>query len=405
VADRAWLLTIETTHQGGVPSHVDALYRMMTGWGVEPTVTWAQSVLEDVTPWGRIVRTWQRRAPWPSAERGDQRVLLVPAMPVPFWLSYLTPHYFSNRLFNRQTPIFVVSGSAHVALPLALRGIPYLLWIGTRYEDELRARAEAGEDWARRVLNSPTWGIAQAQERLALRRAWRVLTNGPVTARRCVEAAPDIADRVESALAPVDADFFMPDPAARAVSSYGDYLLLVGRIGDVRKNVGLLIRAFQKVRDHLPHLKLVLAGEPPSEPVRQLIESLDLQQAVILTDVIPRGDLLKLFQGALLFVLPSRQEGLGIVLLEAMACGTPVVATRCGGPEGIIVDGHNGRLVPLDDPEAMAAAILDLMRNPDRLETMRQACRSFVEQNADVRVIEPRVRALWEAFAGGSSES
>jgi D-inositol-3-phosphate glycosyltransferase len=88
---------------------------------------------------------------------------------------------------------------------------------------------------------------------------------------------------------------------------------------------------------------------------------------------------------------------LGIVVLEAMACGTPVVSTRCGGPEGIVSDGQTGRLVPNRDVEAFAGAVIDLLGQPDRLEAMRRACVAFAEQHFSWAAIERQLRDTVDA--------
>ncbi len=392
----ATILTIETTHLGGVPSLVDTIYRMMESWGLAPTITWAQSVLGDVSPWQRLAITYQRRRPWISHERGSQRILLVPAMPVPFWLSYLVPHYLSGTVLSRLTPVFVCSGSAHVALPLALRRIPYALWTATLYEDEICARADAGEKWAQRVLHSPTWPLLQAQERLALRRATCILALSRYTAERIAGRVPEAADYIQIAHFPLDTTFFRPADGPRGDKARERLLLMVGRAGDARKNVHLLIQAFARVRARLPDVRLVLVGEQPGDPIRMLIKSLGLEDVVSLRGVVPREELLRLYQQAALFVLPSQQEGLGIVLLEAMACGTPVVSTRSGGPETIVRDGATGRLVPRDNPDAMARAIVDLLENPAQLEPMRRACVEFVQTYCSWQAIEPMMRQAFE---------
>src|SRR6267143_570436 len=83
------------------------------------------------------------------------------------------------------------------------------------------------------------------------------------------------------------------------------------------------------------------------------------------------AELLRYLQESALLVLPSRRETLGTVLIEALACGTPVVATRCGGPEDIVTD-EVGVLVPTEDPEALARGIQTVLErrkgfNPSKL--------------------------------------
>lgn len=69
-------------------------------------------------------------------------------------------------------------------------------------------------------------------------------------------------------------------------------------------------------------------------------------------------------------VLASKREPFGRVVIEAMGCGTPIVATRSGGPEEVIIDKENGRLVDVDNPQAMASACIDMLRNPGETETL-----------------------------------
>ena len=95
------------------------------------------------------------------------------------------------------------------------------------------------------------------------------------------------------------------------------------------------------------------AGRPPAD-YWALVERLGLQSRVRHIHRPETDELVSLYQQATAFALSSDEEGLGVVILEAMACGVPVVATRCGGPDGIIDDGKDGFLVPLDDAALMA---------------------------------------------------
>ena len=393
----ACILTLQAASPGGVPALVDTVYELMEGWGYRPTVYRAHFAEGALRPAQRLQETARNWRPRLIEERG-LRTTVVPAPPAPLWSLYAVPQFMVGRLLGQYDSAFVISGSAHVALPLALRGSPYTLWIATVYEDELRGKAEAGDGWARGVLDSPTWPLLARQERLALRRAERVLALSPHTARRILEIAPEVGDRLETVLFPVDLERFRPDDAARADPPRGRYLLLAARINDPRKNVSLLLRAFQRVHAEHPDLKLVLVGDEPGEAVLGLVAELGLGEAVVCGGIVSADELLRLYQGAELFVLPSMQEGLGIVVLEALACGTPVVATACGGPEGIVIDGVTGRLVhEFHDPEPLAQAILDLLADPARLAALRERCAAFAAERFAYPVVAAQLKAAHEA--------
>jgi glycosyltransferase involved in cell wall biosynthesis len=109
-----------------------------------------------------------------------------------------------------------------------------------------------------------------------------------------------------------------------------------------------------------------------------------------------------LLAAAAVFVLPSRQEGLGSILLEAMAAGVPIVAASAGGIPEIVRDGSTGLLVPPGDPEALAAAVLRLLADPGLAARLAAAALEFVrrEGSAD-RMVEETV-AVYRELAGAA---
>ena len=217
-----------------------------------------------------------------------------------------------------------------------------------------------------------------------MRRAERVLALSYYTARRLKEIEPRAASQIHTMLYPIDVTWFKPNPRQQENPAYGRYLLFTARINDPRKNVAMLLQAFARVRQQHPDLKLVLAGEQPNEALTTLTRELGLAESVLYPgSLMPRSEeLLRLYQGATLFVLPSAQEGLGISVLEALACGTPVVATPCGGPEGVVVEGQTGLIVSdLNDPEVFAAGILQLLADQTALSDLRTSCVKFAHEH------------------------
>ena len=113
-----------------------------------------------------------------------------------------------------------------------------------------------------------------------------------------------------------------------------------------------------------------------------------------------REELVRLYQEASVFALPSDEEGLGMVILEATSCAVPVVSTRSGGPDGIITDGEDGFLLPLDDAAAMAGRLQSLLENPSLNIAMGSKARATIEARHDERVAGAVFVEMWDRLAG-----
>jgi glycosyltransferase involved in cell wall biosynthesis len=118
---------------------------------------------------------------------------------------------------------------------------------------------------------------------------------------------------------------------------------------------------------------------------------------------ISRQDLVDRYRRAAIFCLPSRQEGFGIVFLEAMACGKPVVAARVAAVPETVIDGETGLLVEPDDPEGLARGLGSLLSDPVRRDVMGRAGRRRAELYRADRVAERFLTTVGEALEGRQS--
>ena len=138
-------------------------------------------------------------------------------------------------------------------------------------------------------------------------------------------------------------------------------IVFAGRL-EREKNIPSLIRAIAALRSRWPHVQCLIAGEGSQRKMlASLIKKLDLQGNVRLLCFCQNVN--ELIGAADMLVLPSDVESFGLVVLEAMALGKPVVATRSGGPEEIVLEGETGILVEPDDTQALAQAIAKLIAN------------------------------------------
>ena len=166
---------------------------------------------------------------------------------------------------------------------------------------------------------------------------------------------------------PVDLDWF------RGV--HKPVVVAVGRL-EKEKDYPTLLKAFARLREER-EVRLVILGEGSERPaLEQLVCDLNLEDDVLLPGFV--NNPLAYMSRANLFALSSAHEGFGIVIVEAMACGTPVVSTDCPfGPAEILDDGRYGSLVPVGDVGALAAAMAQQLDHPIPAHVLRNRAREF----------------------------
>ena len=171
-------------------------------------------------------------------------------------------------------------------------------------------------------------------------------------------------------------------------------ILAVGRLHR-QKGYDYLIRAIATVKREIPSVKLLIAGEGEEEnDLKNLVKSLDLSKEVILTGLCREVE--KLLNFTELFVLPSLWEGMPNAVLEAMAAAKPVVATRVGGVPELVKDGETGILVPPEDPESLARAIVGLLRNTAQANSMGNAGRKRVQDHFSLTAMVTKTDSLYQ---------
>ncbi|HEX9625683.1 MAG TPA: TIGR03088 family PEP-CTERM/XrtA system glycosyltransferase [Acidiferrobacterales bacterium] len=172
----------------------------------------------------------------------------------------------------------------------------------------------------------------------------------------------------------------------------------VGRMQPVKDPLNL-VRAFLRLRELAPgergRLRLVLVGDGPLRTEAEvLLAAAGAREQAWLAGA--RDDVPELLQGLNVFVLPSIAEGISNTILEAMACGLPVVATRVGGNAELVVAGETGQLVPASDPDALARAMLAYVREPQRAAREGAAGRVRIEQRFSLDAMVERYMAVYD---------
>jgi phosphatidyl-myo-inositol dimannoside synthase len=273
------------------------------------------------------------------------------------------------------------------------RGTPYLCFA---HGEELRL-AQTSRDlrWlTRRVLRGAERIVANSRHTQNILR-----TDWAVPAERIAVLHPGVD---ASRFVPAD-----PDPTVRAELGWHNrpVILTVGAL-QKRKGQDTLIRALSAIRKHFPDVLYAIVGEGRDRAYMEgLVEELGVQGHVQFRGAPSDEELLRCYQQCDLFALPNRQvgwdiEGFGIVLLEAQACGKPVIAGASGGTAETMRVPETGLLIPCERPEPVAMAAVELFQDADRRDRMGDAGREWVVDRFDWTALVRQAEELFSPAPG-----
>jgi len=235
-----------------------------------------------------------------------------------------------------------------------------------------------------------------------------VMTTGEAIARAHPGAAR-LKSRLVPFYPPVDTQDFRPDPVRRAWArkelGVAPNALLAGTVGNFNQVKGhdLLVQAAAQVREKIPNSFFRILGAASAtqaryydKHVKSLAGQLDLLQERRLQFVEPGSRVAEFLPAFDLFVLTSRSEGVPTSVLEAMACGLPVVTTDVGAVREVVQEGKTGRVVAARNSRAVAQAIIELLNDSAARQSMGNAARSSAIQRFDTRVCVATHLAAYE---------
>lgn len=246
-----------------------------------------------------------------------------------------------------------------------LRGYPVVSTCHTHWEEYF-------EHYVPAVPSRVTRAAARAVMKSAYRRDAEIV----VPTQRIARVLRDYGIRKPLTLIPtgVDPDFFVADPGRdeRVLGDLlkrfprlerGPRLLFVGRIGQ-EKNIEFLFPVLKSILSRHPQASLLLVGDGAQRPsIQRAAEEAGLGDVCLFAGFLPREDLPSVYAAVDVFVFPSKTETQGLVTIEAMACGTPVVAIGEMGTADVMA-GDNGGFMVKDDPHEFASRVLDLLDDP-----------------------------------------
>jgi glycosyltransferase involved in cell wall biosynthesis len=166
------------------------------------------------------------------------------------------------------------------------------------------------------------------------------------------------------------------------------------------KGIDILFSAIQQLKDEFPEIRLIVGGSGvQSDDYKKKAAELGIASNILFAGYIPEQDLLRYYCGTAVFVLPSTdptREGFGLVLLEAMACGRPVITTDIAGMAEDIREFGSGIIIRRESPESLTKAIAWFMEHPEEAEIMGKAARALIEQQYDWKIITKRIEKVYE---------
>ncbi len=302
--------------------------------------------------------------------------------------SYLAPASLSLwRALKRDRPDFVFvldwgSGRYDVLLLLArLLGVPLI---------------------ARHGGSRPERYLGKLAKRWTIPRADGFIVAGPEEREMLIRKYRVPPERVNTILTPIDTVVYCPQDRAAAFQAAGldparRYLLFVGRLEDHIKRVSALLRAFARLAPAHPDVDLVVVGDgPDAEKLKTLAQECVPGRVRFPGWISDAREKVSFYNAAQCLVLPSIREGFPAVVAEAMACGTPVVASRVGAVPELVIEGETGWLAPPGNDEALQSALEQVLRDPAAVASMRSHARRVAED----RVSSDRVgAALAQCFS------
>ncbi len=377
---------------GGVNAMVEFVVQVLKSEGFEPVIAHYEPY--SVTPrlsvpsFRLLTQTVKQEA---RVSHGDVETHAIGAWLPELEFTHYLPTSAWRRVMDSCDAFVVASGNSLAGTPFHHTQRQYLAWIATDWWGD---RADRTKHFPRlRLL------LDRYFNRTVIMRLEKRLLKGGVTLalsqhtkRELVRIQPHLSADILPV--PVSTARFMPKQGATAVARIG----FAGRYDDPRKNIDLLFSAFSLIAAQRPDAVLSLIGGVDTAATRSRAAQHGLVDNIQIAGRLNDAEYVEALQRLDVFVVPSHQEGLCIAALEAMACGVPVVSTRCGGPEEFVEDGVTGFQCAFDATE-LADKVLRIVTHRTLRAQLGDGARARVEgQYSPEYAKEVLLRGFYSAF-------
>ena len=303
-----------------------------------------------------------------------------------------------DKLIAAHNHHIVVSGTVLMANPFVVAGVKHLVWCACDVEGDRRSRRNA-MGFVRRILDIffITPKLEAQEQRVLFSSQSKVLGVSPYSITSLKLAQPKAIAEMDVLPIPTDMNFFAPDgqgPSKLEKPIIG----FAGRLDDPRKNPNLLFQSFAQMRQIGINASLHVTGSATSE-LLTLAEAHGISAHIKFLGRLSRDELRNFYCSLSIFLIPSEQEGLAIVGIEAMACGVPVISTKCGGPETYVQHGINGYLCEFNSVE-IANCAAKLLKNEEMYSNFSNTARASVLKDYAQNTFEGNLFRHWFSLWG-----
>lgn len=297
------------------------------------------------------------------------------------WAFWEPGHYVYTlpmwkELLKNYDYFLMKSGSCIAAYPLVQLDKKFAMWVGTSYEDDKADRVK-NLPWFRFLIDRLANIKMKKIEKDIIDRASFIWSISKNTKNRLEQ----ILGRKRDNLIVCNFPMQVKKTEKNIENKKEKNIIAVGRFSDPRKNIEMLIKSFERINDKIPNSKLYVVGKKPNLEKLKKFEKFQSFKNIIFTGQLEQEDLDNVYKIADLMLITSHQEGLGIIGLEALSYGVPVIATDCGGTKDYIINDENGYLVKINDDKDMANKAINILQDDDLYNKMNKFSLKFIEDS------------------------
>jgi len=326
----------------------------------------------------------------------------LPFRALQFWLCL--PKAIKEAETGDRFDIIHFNGISYWFLKKRISKAPHVLTVHHLVKDAIRVNNPSLISRIRDIGGENGFFVPYVEKR-CIKYADKFIADSNFTKRRIIETYKVPSDKIEVVYNGIDLNgyTFTKEELKETKKQFNltekPIILFVGRVDDPRKGLDLLLKASKKVLKKFD-AKLLVVGKEDQSKARRLTNSLGISKNVVFTGFLDEVTLKKCYVLCDIYVCPSRLEGFGLTILEAMAAGKPIVATNVGAIPEIITNGENGILVAVNDLDEMSNAICTFLQDKMLVENIGKRTANYVKERFSWKKSAKEIERLYMQLEG-----